>query len=231
MKHSRRTRILRIKTDAQAPMNEYGFDVARFIEHIINYKHEVLDAVFTAKPEPEIVPQEQGFIKAKYRHEMVEAISYQFLVPDKPAYMIVCNLIMDAFMTKEGVADMPAVKAYLEMYPEEQDALVEVLMAIVTGSSRFDVDGRYYGLDEKTQVVQVFVTDPHGEGGVRDSFHTLATAVITCLISGRFAKSTGLEEQVWTTESQLRIHKSIRESTDPEHNTDLEIPLDERRLA
>jgi hypothetical protein len=215
-KHGRRTRVLRVKKVVQAPENEFGFAVDRFVEHISTYKDEVLDAVFTAQPESELVPQELGFIKATYRNETVDAVSYNLLMPTKQSYKVVLNLILDAFMTKEGAAGIPAVKVYLGWHPEETEALVGTLMDIVTGSSRFDVNGRYYSLDEKSQVVQVIVTDPRSNGGMRESFHALATAVITHLISGRFAHHTGQEQEVWVTESQIRIHKTIRVSTDSE---------------
>jgi len=216
MKHGPQAKDLKVEKIVQATASEYGFDVARFIEHISTYKHEVLDAVFTARPEPEVVPQELGFIKSNYRFENVAACSYEFFMPIKNSYKVVRDLILDAFMTEDGVKNIPAVKAYLDLHPVETDALVGTLMDVVTGSSRFDVDGRYYSIDEKSQVVKVIVTDSHGNGGMRESFHELATAVITRLISGRFAQCTGLEKQVWLAEFPLRIHKAIRVSANIE---------------
>lgn len=143
----------------------------------------------------------------KYKH-MPEKLArvYEVFLPKKMSYASKLAEVLDAFITPDGVENIPAVKTVLASiqgtHAESiRKQFLDTLRKAISGYSIYEVDGRFNTdagpIDERVWVIRFIIHDPDQPIGMSGSFLSTADAIITHLVSSRFAKELGTEEEVW----------------------------------
>lgn len=146
------------------------------------------------------------------------ALVYEVLLPKKMSYASKLAEVLDAFLTEEGVQEIPAVKNHLEglLSKEERSRDVLRIREVIKGYSIYEVDGRFAvdnePVDERSWVIRFIIHDPQIEGANRTDFLTLAKTVVEYLIAHRFAEELGNEDEIWFLQYE---HCSLRRWVKP----------------
>jgi len=142
-----------------------------------------------------------------------DAWIYEVFLPKKMAYASKLAEVLDAFISDDGVRSIPYVK---ELDPEKQAKLAQRIRSAITGYSIYEVDGRFAGdkgpIDERTWVIRFIIFNPSEGQGNASEFIIEAQNIIESLISGRFAKELGSEDEIWTVQYNAKISRWRRES-------------------
>lgn len=143
----------------------------------------------------------------KYKHMPEKpARVYEVFLPKKMSYASKLAEVLDAFITPGGIENIPAVKTALDKIPQTKDKsfrekFLGLLRKTISGYSIYEVDGRFNTdtgpIDERVWVIRFIIHDPDHDMGISGIFRSAADAAVTYLVSSRFAKELGKEEEVW----------------------------------
>jgi hypothetical protein len=179
-------------------MHQFRFPVQRFREFIANFRNGPFqernyEVVMTASQSSQVREPNRNYQFIPWQPVM----KCRIFMPRNPANEHIVKALIDAFKSDDEAANIPAVKEYLERYPDDRQPIVELLGSIAGGSTRYEAIGRYKGEDEICQITEYITFDPEVSGVGREQFWALALDVITHLIARRFAEHLGFEREVW----------------------------------
>ena len=147
--------------------------------------------------------------------ESKPALVFEVFLPKRMHYASKLAEVLDAFLSKDGIMNIPAVKALIEKHkdvsPAKHQEFINKIKSTISGYSIYEVDGRFSGengpVDERTWAIRFIIHDPIIDKGIRADFHSMAQSVIEYLIAERFASELGTEDEVWVLEYE---HCSLR---------------------
>ena len=197
------------------PEKELGFNVARFLDHIREYRNEKYPSVGWLNAKVRRIRKVVETAAVTYRLQAgIPAIAFDVFLPVKAKYRRVEKQVLDAFQSPNGIVSIPAVQAYLESHGDDRAAIVDVLGKIIQGYYKFKVLGRFGLEDEMSWVTRIIVYNPSNDGGMRGLFGNLARDVINHLVARRLAEHLGTESEVWVQEHPpCHIHRWVKESS------------------
>jgi len=136
------------------------------------------------------------------------ALVFEVFLPKKMQYASKLAEVLDSFLTEDAILSVPGIKEIIEQHiddpPEQREDFAERIRSIVSGSSLYEVDGRFAAedklIDERVWVVRFIFHDPSDDEGMDESFKQWAELVIEHLIAKRFAIELGTEDEIWVLE-------------------------------
>ena len=136
------------------------------------------------------------------------ALVFEVFLPKKMQYASKLAEVLNSFVTEDAILNVPGIKEIIEQHiddPHEQrEGFAERIRSIVSGSSLYEVDGRFATedklVDERVWVIRFVFHDPSDDEGMDESFRKWAELVIEHLIAKRFAIELGTEDEIWVLE-------------------------------
>ena len=128
---------------------------------------------------------------------------YEVYLPKKFSYKRKLREVLDAFLSSDGLNDVPAVQQWLSTLETATRATrLQQLRNTISGYSIYQVKGRFLSekgpIDEATWVIRFLIHDPTATGGMKGEIRSLAKTAVIHFITRRFAEELGTEDEIWS---------------------------------